>query len=151
MSFISTAPVVPRQVPIVNDGFFPDIDLDAVPAALRLDGTVTPERLRAAVVEAVLSINAELADWKTGSGVGRLADVAAPMVDGQSAHVHRYLRAVLCTARANLIERYRDFDTTAAGERRALSLEAAVDDLRRDARWAVSDILGIPRSTVALI
>ena len=30
-------------------------------------------------------------------------------------------------------------------------MENPIDDLRRDARWAISDILGIGRTTVELI
>ncbi|AXV96153.1 head completion/stabilization protein [Ralstonia pseudosolanacearum] len=157
-SFIAAAPVPasaqPRSQPIGNDGFFPDIDVDQARAAMRLDGTVTPERLRAALVEAVLSLNDELAAWKSGqvaAGCGTLAAVPAQQIDGHSRHVHRYLRAVCCTAMAWLIERYRSFDATATGERKAEAENASVDDLRRDARWAVSDITGAPRTTVELI
>ena len=153
-SFIATAPAQTGQKLIRNDGFFPDIDLATVMAATRTDGTVTPERLRGAVIEAALSINAELAHWRHDcqrAGHATLADVPAPQIDGQPAHLHRYHRAVFCLARASLIERYRDYDATAAGDRKAEALMQAVEDLRRDARWAISDILGIRRSTVELI
>lgn len=153
-SFIAAAPAKAGQNPITNDGFFPDIDVDQALVAMRQDGTVTPERLRAALIEAVLSINEELAAWKArqlGGGCARMEDVPAQKVDGKSANLHRYLRALYCQARAGLIERYRDYDTTAAGDKHAETLEQSVDDLRRDARWAISDILGATRSTVELI
>ncbi len=121
---------------------------------MRQDGTVTAERLRAALIEATLSVNEELAGWKAAqlaSGHDRLAAIPAPMADGKSAHEHRYLRAVYCEARASLIERYRDYDATATGDRHADALMLAVEDLRRDARWAISDIQGIARTTVELI
>ncbi|MCO1344221.1 head completion/stabilization protein [Burkholderia multivorans] len=54
-------------------------------------------------------------------------------------------------AKATLIERYRDYDTTGDGARRADELEPQSDELRRDARWAISDIVGRPRVTVELI
>jgi len=153
-SFIATAPARPDQATIANDSFFPDLVVADALAAMRQDGTVTPERLRAALIEAALSINGELAAWQVdqqAAGHTRLEAVPAPKVDGKSAHVHRYLRAVYCQARANLIERYRDYDATAAGDRHAEKLELSVDDLRRDARWAISDLLGIARTTVELI
>ncbi|MGD7095888.1 head completion/stabilization protein [Ralstonia pseudosolanacearum] len=156
MSFIAAAPTpAPAASPaIANDGFFPDIDVDQAYAAMRLDGTVTPQRLRAALIEAVLSVNAELQAWKVAQvsfGRTTLADVPAPRIDGQSAHLHRYRRAVHCLASAWLIERYRTFDPTATGERKAEAENLGVDDLRRDARWAVSDLLGATRTTVELI
>lgn len=157
-SFIAAAPVPasaqPGGAPIGNDGFFPDIDVDQAYAAMRLDGTVTPQRLRASLIEAVLSVNAELQAWKAAQvSFGRLtlADVPASKVDGQSAHLHRYHRAVHCMAAAWLIERYRTIDATATGDRKAEAENLGVDDLRRDARWAISDLMGVARTTVELI
>jgi hypothetical protein len=153
-SFIATAPARPDHAQIANDGFFPDLDVAAAQSAMRQDGTVTAERLRAALIEATLSVNEELAGWKAdhlASGCKSLAAIPAPTVDGKSAHEHRYLRAVYCEARASLIERYRDYDATAAGDRQAEALMQAVEDLRRDARWAISDMQGIARTTVELI
>lgn len=153
-SFFAPAPAQAGQNVIANDGFFPDIDVEAAMAAMRQDGTVTPERLRGALVEAVLSVNDGLKVWRAGqlaAGHTALEAVPATQVDGKSAHLHRYLRAVHCEARAGLIERYRDYDATAAGDRKAEALMQAVEDLRRDASWAISDIVGRPRSTVELI
>ena len=156
MSFIAAAPVPAPAAnkPITNDGFFPDIDVDQAYAAMRLDGTVTPERLRASLVEAVLSVNAELQAWKAAQmafGRETLANVPAAKIDGQSAHLHRYHRAVHCLAAAWLIERYRTIDATATGDRKAEAENLGVDDLRRDARWAISDLTGVGRTTVELI
>lgn len=153
-SFIATAPAQAGQTLIANDGFFPDIDVAQALVAMRQDGTVTPERFRGALVEAALAVNEELADWKAvqlAAGHGSLQAVPAPQVDGKSAHLHRYFRALYCQTRASLIERYRDYDATASGNKTAEALLQAVEDLRRDARWAISDIRGIPRTTVELI
>lgn len=153
-SFFAAEPTAAGQNLIVNDGFFPDIDVDTATAAMRQDGTVTAERLRAALVEAALSVNADLGAWRTeqqAAGYETLESVPSAQIDSKSAHLHRYLRAVYCEARAGLIERYRDYDATAAGDRKAEALMQAVEDLRRDARWATSDIIGRPRSTVELI
>jgi len=153
-SFLAPAPAQAGQHVIRNDGFFPDIDIDIALSAMRQDGTVTADRLRGALVEAVLSINDDLRLWRItqrAAGHASLDSVPAEKIDGKSGHVHRYLRAVYCEARAGLIERYRDYDATATGDRKAEALMQAVEDLRRDARWAVSDIAGRPRSTVALI
>ena len=153
-SFFAAAPAESGQNLIANDGFFPDIGVDAATEAMRQDGTVTAERLRGALVEAALSVNADLATWRAdqqAAGYETLVAVPAAQIDGKSTHVHRYLRAVYCEARAGLIERYRDYDATAAGDRKAEALMQAVEDLRRDARWATSDIVGRSRSTVELI
>jgi hypothetical protein len=72
-------------------------------------------------------------------------------VDNLSVHTHRYIRAVGSLAKAFVTETHRDVDATAAGEKKSEVLDPTIADLRRDARWAISDILGIPRTTVELI
>jgi hypothetical protein len=58
---------------------------------------------------------------------------------------------VYCTAGAELAERYRGLDTTGTGQSAADQLTPVIDEYRRDARWAISDILGLTRTTVELI
>jgi len=139
--------------PLANDGFWPDIALDALRAATRLTGNVTPARLRAATIEAMLDVNAQLAIAKArwvGQGWTSAADVG-DTVAGASAIVHRYLRAIASTVQADLAEKYRDWDTTRAGDYRADVESIAADDFRRNAQWAIADLLGRPRNVVALI
>ena len=156
MSFIAPAPAtrtVPPQV-IANDGFFPDIPLDTARQTLRLDGTVTDERLRFALVGALLEASNSLAAWKAAQrarGHDQLADVPAELLDGVSRLQHAYIRAVYSLAKADLIERMTDYDTTAAGQKRAEWLTEASDDHRRNARFAIADVTGAPRAVVELI
>ena len=49
---------------IKNDGWFPDISPVEARAAMRMDGTVTDERLRQALINGMSSVNAELRAWK---------------------------------------------------------------------------------------
>jgi len=155
MSFVTTSPVNDAlEPPIGNGDFWPEIDPAQIRDALRVDSTITPERLRVALIEAMASVNGELEAWRQlqiAAGHATLIAVPATEIDDESIHVHRYRRAVGCLAKAGLIERYRDFDTTARGDRKADVLENPIDDLRRDARWAISDIQGVGRCTVELI
>ncbi|SOD27674.1 Phage head completion protein (GPL) [Variovorax sp. YR752] len=156
MNFLGNppSPTAAEEAVLANDGWFPDIDLAKLRATARLDGTVTPDRLRHSAIQAVLSINAELAQYKIAQlvlGRAKLEDVPAPEIDGKSAQLARYLRAVYSSVQADLVERYRDYDTTGAGDKAADKLELRADDLRRDVRWAISDFLSIRRTTVELI
>ena len=156
MNFQTTASVPVTQEAeddIENDGWFPDVVLADARVQVRIDGTITSPRLRAALVEAMATVNDELDAWKLQKNVIylKLEDVPCPLLDGISRNIHRYNRAVYCLAKANLIERYRDYDSTSEGNKRADEVETNVDDLRRDYRWALSDILGISRTTVDLI
>lgn len=158
MSFIATDPASTPDAPapastVTNDGFFPDIDLANLRAAMRLDGTVTDARLVDAVVAAVIGVNAELAGWQlaqAGAGATALADIG-PKINGEGVKLIQYRTAVYRTARADLTERYRDFDSTKSGAHEADERETTIDDDRRAARWAIRDFLGLPRSTIELI
>jgi hypothetical protein len=153
MSFIATAGTAPAAA-ITNDGFFPDIDPADVREKMRLDGTVTDARLRDSLINAIISVNKELDEWQAAqiaAGYATLADVPAKKLDVISVQIHRYLRAVYAQAKANLTERYKDFDSTNSGGKKADQMESTVDDYHRDVRWAISDIMGISRNTTELI
>lgn len=156
MSFLATtSPPTPTNEPAIeNDPWFPEIDLGALRAACRLDGTVTVARLREAATSAVLSVNRELAAFKLGHiacGHGTLADIPADQVGRSSVLVLHYRRAVYSAVQAELVEEYRDHDTTGKGDKHADALEPRADIHRRNMRWAISDLLGLPRTTVELI
>ena len=88
-------------------------------------------------------------------GHASLADVPAGALNGESVKVHHYRRAVYACVQADLAEAYREIDTTpqSAGkvERVTDRLELKVDEHRRNQRWAISDLLGLRRTTVDLI
>lgn len=139
---------------IRSGSFWPELDPVATRAAMRLDGTVTAERLRGALIEGIASVNGQLADWRRqqqDAGHASLSAVPAEEIDGTSILVQRWHRAVQCEAAAILTERYRSFDSTAAGNKKADELDTTVDDLRRDSRWAISDISGQQHTTIELI
>lgn len=155
MSFVVNAPAAdPVEAPIASGAFWPDIDPVKLRASQRIDSSITPDRLRAALIEAIASVNGELATWKDAqilAGYATLATVPADEIDAASILLHRYERAVGCIAKADVTEHMRDFDTTNEGHRQADALDPVIDELRRDARWAISAIIGIGRTTVELI
>lgn len=153
--FVATVPAAAEpEGLIVNDGWFPDIDLATLRNAIRIPGDITVARLTEAARYAIDSINREIDDWrlaKIADGSASLSEVPASQLDGESRLVMLYQRAIYSTVKADLTERYRDFDATGTGERRAKDMEPSIDEQRRNARWAVRDILGIARTTVELI
>lgn len=159
MSFVAVnPPPVTPEAAVKNDGWFPDIDLKSMREDMRLDGTVTAPRLRRSVINAVASVNAELADWQAmqrSAGYGDLAGVPSQAIDGKSLKVMRYMRAVAAYVQADLAEAYRDLDTLPDGagkEARVYSkLEIRVDEFRRELRWAIADLKGQRRVIVELI
>ncbi len=139
---------------VTNDGWFPDIDLSAVRAVARIDTAITPARLRESAINAMSSVNQDLAAYgvtQAALGYANLNAVPASQIDGRSRLVHLYTRAIVSLVWADLGERMRDYGATAAGADRAEELGCSADDHRRNARWAVRDILGISRMTAELI
>lgn len=155
MSFIATGTSTTSAAePIENNGFWPDIDPADFRDTQRIDGTVTAPRVQSALYAAILDANAQLKAWQqsqVAAGYQTAADVPSPSWQPAGAVPALYRRAVYALAKANLIERYRDYDSSAAGIDRAEALAASIDDYRRDAAWAIADIVGRTRTTVELI
>lgn len=144
----------PVSFTLKNDGWWPDIDGNELRAVLRLDASITDARLKAAALNALLDINHELAPLKLrhqAEGHSSLEAVPAEQADGQSRLVILYRRALYCATGAELTERYRALDSSGEGHDRADALTPSIDELRRDQRWAIRDLLGTPRTTVELI
>lgn len=157
MTFIGRPPASAINPPpvdetdVINDGFFPDIDPTAVREAARITDSVTPARLRAAILDAIMTVEIDLRAFAAASiaaGHSSLTAVPATQLDGRSVQLLRYNRAVALYAKAELIERHRDFDTTMAGGNQADELTPSIGELRRDAMHAIRDILGVGRTVV---
>lgn len=148
-------PEAPSEGEIVEaDAWFTGLDLGDMRKELRIDDTVTSIRLRYAVRAAMVTVMNDLLAWQGDqifAGHESLEAVPAAQVDGESRMVIAWRRAVYCFAKAELIERYRDIDTTASGEKKLDGLDPAIVELRRDGSHAIRDILGRLRTTVELI
>lgn len=139
---------------LTNSDFWPDIDTGELRAAVRLDGEVSEGRLAHAATEAMARVNDELADWRSTQqqrGYNALTDIPSDTIAGVSVRVQRYRRAVYCTAKALLIEGYRDIDTTREGEKHAEALSTQIDAAWRDSQWALRDVMGLPRCLAEVV
>lgn len=146
-------PAAPEPV-VVNDGFFPNIEPADVRKAARIPQSVTGARVRAAILGAIMTVEIDLRAYaaeQIAAGYATLATVPATQLDSMSVQLLRYQRAIALYTKAELIERHRDFDTTAAGGAQADELTPSIGELRRDAQHAVRDILGESRTVVDLI
>lgn len=140
--------------PVKNDGFFPDIDTIQIRLDARIIDAVTFDRLKQTVIRSMLTINRDLKAWKAEqlkAGYTSLSDVPADRIADQSVYVASYYQALLSLVRADMIERFRDVDTTGKGHKDVDDLTPAIGELKRDARHAIRDILGKTRTTIALI
>lgn len=140
--------------PISNAAFWPEIDGQHLRGAMRINSSVTDDRLEVATVNAMIEANRELASYRAArqaEGYATLADVPAEQIQGESQLLHLYRRVIYCGALAELIERYSSYDATNSGEQKVSEEESSPDQLRRDARKALRTILGISHATVELL
>ncbi len=160
MSFIATAnpPARGAEPAVGNDGFWPDIDREKLRAEIRLDGTVTMERLHKALLAAMWSVNGELREWKklqTQAGHTTLQDVPADQLGGESVKVQQYHAAIYAHVQVQLAEAYRDIDTLPQGsgkEQRVMAAtEIRVDGFNQQLRWAIADLKDGDRTIVELL
>ncbi len=155
MNFILVAPASDQpKLVIANHPFFPDINTQHLRNTQRLDSTISNDRLRESLLIALASVNADLHEWRLeqeNNGVSYIAETTTEQLDGESVNLLLYRRAVYSLTHASLLERYRNFDTTLHGSKLAEQKESTADDLARDARFAVRDILGKSRSTFVLV
>lgn len=147
-------PPANEEALVSNNGWWPSIDPQTVRQTARLDGTVTPARLRQAIVMAVADCNAELALWQLAqqtAGIDNPDNLPGPTVADKPVALAYYQQAIVSHVQAGLAERNRDVDTTGTGDKKAAELESTADMHRRNLRWAISSITGRPRTSVELI
>lgn len=154
MGFSASTPVTDST--ITNAPFWPEITTQDFAAASRLDGNVTTERSKNALIKGIIAVNKEknVRDFKARQialGITELASVPADLIDDESELVFLYRNAVYGEARAILTEHYRDFDTTTDADKRAKTLDPQIAAYRRETRIAIADLTGEPHMTCELI
>ncbi|MBN8947220.1 MAG: head completion/stabilization protein [Rhodanobacter sp.] len=150
---VATAPSIALD-PISSGDWYPSIDPIDARAVMRVDSTVTNQRLIESIQNAMASVEDCLDEWQAQQvalGRAKLEDVPSKTIGGSTRLVLAYKRAVYATVQAELLERYRNFDTTATAAKRADTMDETVDDYRRNVRYAIRDILGRPRADAELI
>ena len=152
MSFIQNE--IPIEENIVNDGFFPDVDVASFRDGIRVDDSVTAPRARYALTLAVIRVGQDLGAWRAeqvAAGFDSLGAVPAPAIDNRSIKEIDYFEAVFSWAKGQLLETYVDIDTTVLAADKSLSKAEAADTFKRRAFEAVRRILGEKRTSIELI
>ncbi|MDD3799369.1 MAG: head completion/stabilization protein [Novosphingobium sp.] len=158
MSGFVSSPAAPASAPgtVLECGpFWPDIDLNGFRDSQRIGGTLIPDnRVKDALQGAVMTVDADLDEWRTAQeegGHARLADVPSTQIGTETRHVLLWRRAVYAYATADLVETHRDVTATGNGQAAAPELDQRAEDHRRNALHAIRAILGKGRTAVELI
>ncbi len=156
-----------HQGKFINDGFFPDLDLETLQKRYRIDGSLSLEALFGAVLSAVIYTNQDLYQWackKAREGYSRLSDVPAPEygfelvpagTDPQiipSLHyVGLYEHAVFARVKGELTRENSHHTLGKEGIQRQMSYHDLSNDFYRQAIWAVRQIKGEKRIRAGFI
>tara|TARA_R110002124_G_scaffold90543_1_gene230822 strand:+ start:8004 stop:8486 length:483 start_codon:yes stop_codon:yes gene_type:complete len=148
-------PASPEDAVILGDGFYPDIDANAMRSELRIDDTVTHEQLVAAVEGAIIYVTGQLASWRTEQEEAGFASMAAVaplgMVNQKNRLEMLYRRAVRFQASSEIWELHRDISATTDGQSKATNDQLSSDEYERQATIAIRQIYGVTQSAVELI
>ena len=147
-------PAGPEADVVTAPDFWPSLTISAFRAQARVDERIAAERCRFALRSGMQTALLDLAEWgaiRLDQGHVELSDVPAAQIDGESAKVLAWQRAVFCLAKAELVETYRDYDATGRGQRDEDWTDETIVQLRRDGKHAIRDLLGRARTHASLI
>ena len=150
MSFVANGNNTPSNVNLNSGDFWPVISLDELRADLRLDGSVTDVRLKNAAMYSIIDTNRLLLSLMGKAPT--LAQLGTEKINDKPYSVILYFQAVSAGTGAKIIEKFRSYDSSQEGEKRAEQEQGkTIDEYRRDQRWAIRDLLGMTHVTVELI
>lgn len=142
------APASPVDSKVTVDGWFPDVDVNALRRTVRIGENIVPhERLVAAIEGAIITALRNLATWRSmhaAAGVAGLADVPdAVEINGQPRAVTLWERIVRHYTAADIADQYRDLVATDQQIQRSDEQRITGDQHRRMAHNAVADLMSI--------
>ncbi len=150
MGFSAVNPVSDDVV--TTPPFMPNLSVRVFSEAMKLDGTVTPARMKYALTDAANDVCRELKGWTANAlhehGVLTLAEYDLAQ---DTDKCFSFKKAVYNFAKAKLTEHYRDYDTGRDATSRSKELTPTIDSCYCNARNAIADIKDEPHSTIELI
>ncbi len=126
------------------DAFYPALSLSHFRKVMRVDDTVSHDRIIEQMQSAILTIAYDIARWRSKQTVNQLSDL-------DDAKTTAYRMAVYNRTKALIIENYRDIDTTNDGHAKAESMESRIDSYLQRSREMQRMLTATPRSTIKLV
>lgn len=159
MSFVPSGQANISPAPaLANIAFYPSISPNVFRQQLNVDTSVDEQQVESVLQLSMLEVNQELAAWQADNealGATQLSDTSAVTYGTGDAAINKnvqlYIFAVHHLAKARVLERMRNFDSTAAGLKQADDIDMPVGDFRREARRCVRAIMGQAGTVVELI
>lgn len=150
MSFVANGNSTKSNITIASKRqFFPTIALDDIKQDVRIDGSVTDARVKQALLEEIIDVNRLLADLVQPDKT--LIGLATDIIDGKADTDILYFSAVANGVAAKIAEKYRSYDSTNSGNKRAEELSATINEYKRNKVFAIQQLKGENHSIVELI
>ena len=152
-NFNTAAPAKTLDKQSIDSGeFWPVIDLDDLRQTMRIDTTITPDRLFDTAVNAVAYVNDQLKGINNISMLAQHISQTDPRrINGEPLANIRYRRAVYSYTKALLLEIYNDYDSTGKTAARSDAKQETAEDYRREGHHAIAELLKKPRIDCELI
>lgn len=150
MSFVANGNSKKTNLTYISSrSFFPSISLDAIKEEVRIDGSVTDARIKQTLLEEIIDVNRLL------SGIVQtdktLIDLATDQIDGKADTEILYFSAIANGVAAKIAEKYRTYDSTNSGSKKAEEVSATINEYRRNKVFAIQQLKGENHSIVELI
>ena len=140
----------PAELEIVaSPEFFPVVSMQAVRDFVRVDESVTDNRLAQLVKEETLDVMRLLEPLTAKAAT--LAELSKRHINGEPEMVIWYFSAIANGVGAKVCEKYRNYDSTNKGSDKAAEVSATIDEYRRNKMWALAQMQGRNQTVVELI
>ena len=144
-----------QDTEITNDGFWPNLNVGDFEKRRGIPAAQDPERITISLVNAMAEVNRALIQLKTQyleQGYGSAADVpVTPIVNGKNRLVIQYESAVNSRAKADLLPDIATVHTKDKGDHLADRSTDTRDDLMAESQRVIRNMLGVSRSSAALL
>ena len=144
-----------QDTEITNDGFWPNLNVGDFEKRRGIPAAQDPERITIALVNAMAEVNRALAKLKLQyleQGHQRAAEVpVTPIINGKNRVVIQYESAVNARAKADLLPDIATVHTKDKGDHLADRSTDTRDDLMAESQRVIRNMLGVSRSSAALL
>lgn len=126
------------------DAFYPTLSLTHFRKVMRVDDTVSHDRIIEQMQAAMMTIANDASAWREQQTAQKLEQISTEKATA-------YRMAVYNRTKAFIIENYRDIDTTNDGHAKAESMESRIDTYLQRSREMQRILVSKPRTTIKLV
>lgn len=149
MGFVANGNPTPQHEKISTNAFFPDVSINDIRDIVKIDGSVTDARLKQAIFEEIIDVNRLLVSLVQPDT--NLTQLSKNKVNEKTDTEILYFSAISNGVAAKVCEKYRGYDSTNTGNKRADDLTLTIDEYRRNKHWAIQQLLKQNQTTIELI